>query len=131
VGAEVSVPITMVVVSFLFVVGMVFWKTTFSDLLDIQGDRIVGRATIPILIGATRTRRLLLYVSALLALLLIGSGLMQVIGPVGYWLLLTIAVQVALYLIYTRSQLVDRLVFEAIADANPLLAGLICMASWI
>jgi len=121
----------MVVVSFLFVVGMVFWKTTFSDLLDIQGDRIVGRATIPILIGATRTRRLLLYVSALLALLLIGSGLMQVIGPVGYWLLLTIAVQVALYLIYTRSQLVDRLVFEAIADANPLLAGLICMASWI
>jgi len=50
---------------------------------------------------------------------------------VGYWLLLTIAVQVALYLIYTRSQLVDRLVFEAIADANPLLAGLICMASWI
>ena len=31
-----------------------------SDLLDIQGDRIVGRETIPILIGVKNTRKLLL-----------------------------------------------------------------------
>ena len=38
---------------------LVFVRTAFFDILDMQGDRIVGKATIPLLLGEKRTLRLL------------------------------------------------------------------------
>ncbi|MCP4689044.1 MAG: 4-hydroxy-3-methylbut-2-enyl diphosphate reductase, partial [Desulfobacterales bacterium] len=45
---------------FVWASGMVFVRTAFFDILDMQGDRIVGRETIPILLGETRAMRLLI-----------------------------------------------------------------------
>ena len=45
--------------TFIWASGLVFCRTAFFDILDVQGDRIVGKETIPILIGPKRAFKLL------------------------------------------------------------------------
>jgi len=59
------------VVAFLFVFTMVFIRSAMSDTLDIQSDRLIGRETIPVLIGKEYTQILLQGVLAFLAILLV------------------------------------------------------------
>lgn len=115
-------------VSFLFAAGMVFWRTAMSDLLDIQGDRIVGRETIPILVGAKRTRRILLGLLGAEGVLLVGSATAGVIPPIGYWLIISVLVFGVFLLLFKQRHLVDRLWFEGVIDGNFVLAGLLAMA---
>ena len=114
-----------VAVAFLFAAGMVFWRTAMSDLLDIQGDRIVGRETIPILIGVKKTRMLLGVLLAMLAGLLLVATAAGAVSGLGPWLLLGILVFGGLFVVYRRGSLVDRLWFEGLIDGNFVFAGLL------
>jgi 1,4-dihydroxy-2-naphthoate octaprenyltransferase len=42
-------------VVFIWATALVFARTAFFDLLDVQGDRIMGKETLPILLGNRRT----------------------------------------------------------------------------
>ena len=44
---------------FAWSAGLVFVRTAFFDILDMQGDRLVGKETIPMLLGEKRSLRLL------------------------------------------------------------------------
>jgi 4-hydroxybenzoate polyprenyltransferase len=44
---------------FLWMAGLVFVRTAFFDILDMQGDRLVGKETIAILLGEKKSLRLL------------------------------------------------------------------------
>jgi len=114
-------------VAFTFAAGMVFWRTALSDLLDIQGDRMVGRETIPILIGVDNTRKLLQVLLVLLGLLLTAAALLGVVPTVGFWLVLNTLVFGCFFVTYRKRHLVDRVSFEGIVDGNFLLAGIISM----
>jgi (E)-4-hydroxy-3-methyl-but-2-enyl pyrophosphate reductase len=57
--------------------GIAFVRTAYFDILDIQGDRIVGKETIPTLLGPERAMRLLK------ALLLAGLVFLPVAGILG------------------------------------------------
>lgn len=46
-------------VTFLWVSGLVFVRTAFFDILDIQGDRILGHNTIPLVFGQEKTLKFL------------------------------------------------------------------------
>ena len=58
------------IIVFLFAGSLVFARTAFFDILAIQGDRITGKETLPIIIGGKRTFRLIQYVLVFAALLL-------------------------------------------------------------
>ncbi len=49
------VPAGMALIAFLFSTGLVFARTVFVDVLAIQGDRISGKETLPILLGEKRS----------------------------------------------------------------------------
>jgi len=51
-----------VAVVFLFAAGLVFARTAFFDVLAIQGDRITGKETLPILIGEKQSFKIIQYV---------------------------------------------------------------------
>jgi (E)-4-hydroxy-3-methyl-but-2-enyl pyrophosphate reductase len=73
------------VFTFVWVTGLVFCRTAFFDILDIQGDRIVGKETIPILIGPKRALNLLkglLVTEATLLLLAALSGITDALALV-------------------------------------------------
>jgi len=116
-----------VAVSFIMASGLVFWRTALSDLLDIQGDRIVGRETIPILLGVQRTSRLLLGLLGFLTLLLGVSAVMGWITVFGAWLILNTSIFFIFFLMYKKGPPVDRLSFEAMVDGNFVLAGFLAL----
>lgn len=58
------------IIVFLWICSLVFVRTSFFDIIDMQGSRIVGRETIPILLGEKRTMSLLKIVLAATVLLL-------------------------------------------------------------
>ena len=72
------------VLVFLWAAGMVFVRTAFFDILDIQGDRIVGKETIPVLIGEDRTRLLLKTILICLFIMLEVSAALQFVSPLGF-----------------------------------------------
>lgn len=51
-----------VAVVFLFATGLVFARTAFFDILAIQGDRITGKETLPILLGEKASMAMIQYV---------------------------------------------------------------------
>jgi len=74
------------VVVFLWSVSMVFARTVFFDILDIQGDRIVGKETLPILVGEKQSRRFLTYLIVLSLLLLLLPAATGLISPLAFLL---------------------------------------------
>ena len=113
------------IVSFLFAAGMVFWRTALSDLLDVQGDRIVGRETIPILIGVNRSERLLVWLLVFLSALIVTSSFAGWTTAAGYWLVINTAAYGVCFRMYRGLHFVDRLSFDGMLDGNLLLAGVI------
>ncbi len=71
---SVSLDITCgMAVAFVFVFTLVFSKSVLSDTLDIQSDRLIGRETIPIVMGEGPARLLLQAMTVLKGGVLIGA----------------------------------------------------------
>lgn len=108
----------------LFAFSLVFMRNVLFDVRDIQRDKIVGRETIPTLLGLTRTKVLLSVLAAMMTLLLLGSSSMGWTSRVGYVMVLTIVYASSyLYLYHRRIIAYGTLLCEAIVDANFVLAG--------
>jgi (E)-4-hydroxy-3-methyl-but-2-enyl pyrophosphate reductase len=69
--------------AFLWSVSLVFVRTAFYDVLDMQGDRIVGKETIPILLGEKRSLRLLTWILAINLFILLLSVAFDFIPSLG------------------------------------------------
>ena len=110
---------------FLWATCLVFTRTAFFDLLDVQGDRIVGRETIPILIGEKKTIRLLESILACSIGILLISTLFHIVSPLGYGL---IGCSVLLYIVlvaYSRGRMLPGIGLEFLIESHLFLAGLI------
>ncbi len=68
---------------FLWAVGVVFVRTAFFDILDMQGDRVVGTKTIPILAGEKWTKGLLKYILVISLFVLLFSTAFGLVPPLG------------------------------------------------
>jgi len=109
---------------------LVFVRGALGGIFDIQGDRIVGRETIPTLIGEEKTLWLLYGASALAAVFLVGGWILDLLPALALWLLVLPAYAAFYLYLYQRQRFVISLLFEALADANFLLAGLMGWAWW-
>ena len=100
-----------------------FVRTALFDFTDIQGDRLLGRETLPVLLGADRARAHLALMAGLLAAVLAGAAAAGIFKPLGYLLLpcpaLIVLVLYPLFGKVVKSELVCPLV----ADGLLLLAG--------
>jgi len=111
------------VVAFIFVFALVFSKSVLSDTLDIQSDRLIGRETIPILIGEGRVRALLKGIAVLTGIVLIAAlpagctpslGL-ALLAPVFYiWICLGLC---------DRKSRFSRMALEGLLGLNYVIAG--------
>jgi 4-hydroxy-3-methylbut-2-enyl diphosphate reductase len=108
---------------------IVFVRAALLDIRDIQGDRLVGKETIPIVLGNERTQQLLVASTAILALWFVAA-------PSTGWLpvaqashLVGVAyLGVILYRI-TRQRIVRRFMSESLVDGAFLVFGLIALAT--
>jgi len=76
--------------AFIFTFTIVYIRSVLSDIRDISGDRLVGRETIPIIIGNEGTKVYLALIAAGLASMLVSAAISGMAGPFAYVLLLSI-----------------------------------------
>jgi (E)-4-hydroxy-3-methyl-but-2-enyl pyrophosphate reductase len=74
--------------TFIWAAGIVFCRTAFFDILDVQGDRIVGKETIPILLGPKRAFKLLKGMLIAEVALLLLAGLAGIMRPSAFALII-------------------------------------------
>ncbi len=79
-------PVTIPV--FFWTTSLIFVRTAFFDILDMQGSRIVGKETIPILLGEKKTMMLLKILSGLMVVLMCLASATGIVSSVGYLLCL-------------------------------------------
>ena len=117
-------PWGMAGVSFFYATGLVFARTAFVDILAVQGDRIAGKETLPILLGKKKSMRVIQYV-------LIGSALLPLcgflLGPAGnmaFWLALVPLFMLLLIKSYKEDSFLSGSPYEFLFESSFLLAGL-------
>ncbi|MDP2854188.1 MAG: 4-hydroxy-3-methylbut-2-enyl diphosphate reductase [Smithellaceae bacterium] len=110
-------------VAFIFTFALVFIRSAMSDIMDIQSDKLLGRETIPVMIGKKKTQVLLkIMVLMLLVILLIST-------PAGWSSTLSIFLVLCLLYIWICFRLCDRRaglsggVIEGLLETSYIIAG--------
>ncbi len=114
-------------VAFVYTLVLVLVRCALFDVLDVQGDLIVGKETIPILLGEERTRRLLWWLTAGLAGLMILAAGAGLVPDLGLWLCLPVAGMAAMQFVQARAWITPGVLSEGLADLNFWLAGLVAL----
>ena len=112
-----------VVIAFLFTGGIVFTRSSLSDILDIQSDRLIGHETLPVLIGERKTLIILQGVSGFLFVLLLAAH------PAGWATSLSFFLLTCVFYIWLCFKLYDRrsgfsgVVLEGLLESGYMIAG--------
>ena len=110
-------------VAFIFAFGIVFIRSAMSDILEIQSDKLIGRETIPVLIGKEHTKTVLKIISLiLLAILFIAYS-------TGWTSSLSLILSACILYIWICFQLCDRrsglsgALMEGLLETSYVIAG--------
>lgn len=120
------------VVVFLWSLGMVFVRTAFFDILDMQGDRIVGKGTLPLLLGEKRTLKMLNIVLIANIVLPLAAGAIGIMPAVAFPLaLIPVSMGMVIHA-HANGRMLPGLRLEFLMESHFILAGVIAFAvSWI
>ena len=118
-----------VVLAFTF--SIAFIRTVLLDVKDVQGDRIIGKETIPIAIGKESTKAILVAISILLTILLIISPTIGWTSEFSYYLIPCVIYACGYLYLYHKRLMPGGLVCESITDFNFILAGLMVVVWWL
>ena len=110
---------------FAWSVCMVFVRTAFFDILDMQGDRIVGRETIPILLGEQQTIQLLKILLMVSIAILVIPGTLGWISTVGIGLSLCSIFLYAIVSKHGKDSILPSIGLEFLLETHFILAGAI------
>ncbi len=80
---------TMIFVT-LFAIAMAFVRTAFFDILDMQGDRLVGQESLPIVIGEKKSLRMLKQILMLCLAVLLFAPIMGLTTTLAYGLVFSV-----------------------------------------
>jgi (E)-4-hydroxy-3-methyl-but-2-enyl pyrophosphate reductase len=112
---------------FFWATGMVFVRTAFFDILDIQGDRIVGKETIPVLLGEKRTWLLLKAILITLFTSLYISSALKITSPIGYALAVCPIFLFIVIRAHEKGGMLPGLRLEFLVESHFVLAGIITL----
>ncbi len=111
----------------LMLTGGMFARSAFFDVVEMQGNRITGRETIPTLIGGERTLTFLNYFSVGFFLFILCACLLGLVSPFGYFLLYLPVTCFLLFSAYEKGSLHSGLMMEFMVDGQLILAGAIAL----
>jgi (E)-4-hydroxy-3-methyl-but-2-enyl pyrophosphate reductase len=114
-------------VTFFFTFSVLFIRATIFDLRDMQGDRIVGRETFPIIVGENRALNIMKGLAVITGLVLIVSMFFYSISPVGWFFVLSITYIFFALTLFKKGLFVQRFTWEAVIDGNFLLLGMMSL----
>ena len=108
-----------------FVMITVFIRSVVFDILSIEGDRIIGRETIPLLISPKWTQIMLIVLSVITGLFMILSTYFGIVPSLGYCLVISPVFMVLCFYLFQKKRVQVSTLFEAIIDSNFIFIGLV------
>lgn len=105
----------------------VFVRSAFFDILDMQGDRIVGKETIPILLGEERALRLLKSILIINLGILLLSSAFHLISSLGFALTICPIFLFVALSAHERSYMLPGFRLEFLVETHFVLAGVITL----
>jgi 4-hydroxy-3-methylbut-2-enyl diphosphate reductase len=113
------------VIAFLFSTGLVFVTTALLDILGIQGDRITGKETIPILIGEKKSIAIIKQILIGISIVLISGSYFRIINNLGFFLVILPLLMLYITIIIDKENIKSRIKFRFIIEFNYIIAGII------
>ncbi|MDA8403401.1 MAG: UbiA family prenyltransferase, partial [Desulfobacteraceae bacterium] len=112
---------------FIWTTSLIFVRTAFFDILDMQGSRITGKETIPILLGEKKTMSLLKILSGLMAVLMCLASAAGMVSTLGYLLCLC-PLSILMFLsVHDRGGIYSGLRQGVLMEGHFILAGLMAL----
>jgi 4-hydroxy-3-methylbut-2-enyl diphosphate reductase len=111
-------------VAFLYTAGLVFSRTAFFDIVAIQGDRIAGRETLPILLGEKKSFVLIRWVLTGVMVLLAGAWLTGLPMALFFPLALVPALMLGLVLFFEKKTYTAGSQIEFLIESCFLITGM-------
>jgi (E)-4-hydroxy-3-methyl-but-2-enyl pyrophosphate reductase len=113
---------------YVWATALVFARTAFFDLLDVQGDRIVGKETLPTLLGDRKTFVLLKSLLTGCILLPVAAAAIGLVAGLGYLLSFCAAGMLMLVRSYEKGRMLPGMRLEFMVESLFLLSGAITLA---
>lgn len=110
---------------FLWATGFVFCRTAFFDLMDIQGDKIVGRETIAVLLGEKRSIRILKTVLATAAGVMILISTAGLVSALGFVLAICPVLMLLIITAFEKKQMLPGMRLEFAVESLFVMTGII------
>ncbi|MEW6381528.1 MAG: 4-hydroxy-3-methylbut-2-enyl diphosphate reductase [bacterium] len=114
-------------VCFIFIATLVFIRSVLQDIRNIQADRIVGRETLPIILGQKRIERLLFAISLPSLALLTAAAYFGWTTSLGFALSLCILFTWIFMFLSHRNALPKGIASKLTIDSNFIVSGLVAM----
>ena len=111
--------------TFVWATGLVFGRTAFFDILDMQGDRIVGKETIPLLLGQKRSFRMLKTLLGLMTLLLPAAAMLGIYAPLAWLLAICPSLLWLIVAAHEKGNMLPGIRMEFIVESLFVLCGLL------
>lgn len=115
------------VLTFFWSTSLVFVRTAFFDILDMQGDRIVGRESIPILLGEKKALLLLKSILWVNLSILLLSSAFDLISSLGYFLIICPVFVYIVLLAHDRRYMLPGARLEFLIETHFVLAGIVAI----
>lgn len=115
----------------LAVAALAFTRSAFFDIMDIQGDLVVGKETLAIVLGEKRTMGLLRVLSTAVAVVELVLALTGLLSPAGYIFAVAAAAIGLLLAAYSRQWIMPGAVLEGLVDTGFLAAGVLAGLVWL
>jgi 4-hydroxy-3-methylbut-2-enyl diphosphate reductase len=112
-------------IAFFLVAGLIFIRSGLFEILAIEGDRVVGKETLPIALGRRRTLNLLSIGSVILMVVLLLSAGARLVTSLGYVLTLCGLYALGYLTLYRKEWMESGLMLESLVEANMILAGIL------
>ncbi len=112
-------------VAAVFVFSIAFSRSLVYSIRDVQGDRMVGRETIPVLLGESKTRRLGALILFAAAVFMVVSYILKWTGLISIFLIFNLAYAFVMLWLTRGEKIYSDVLFETIVESNLILTQLI------
>ena len=116
-------------VSFFFTFGMVFIRSAMADILEIQSDKLIGKETIPIFLGKTRTINVLKIISLVLFTVLLFSYPSGWTSNLSFFLITCLLYLWICFLFCDTKPALSEALKEGLLETSYVMAGF-CVLLW-
>ena len=119
--------LVQVLITFLFSTGLVFARTAFFDVLAMQGDRITGKETLAILLGAEKSLRFIQYVLGGEILMILVASWAGLFGNNVFLLACVPIFMLLLVRLHKKDRMLSGWQYEFLMESSFLSAGFVAV----